>query len=126
MVRFAFSEKEYNDLDWKRSDEFVYKGKIYDVVRTEKHDGSFTTICWLDKEETELNDKWARITSRHFGNNPTRKNFEVQVTHFLQNLYAQNSFDIIHPFLHHSLRFYVQPQGEYVVYADHLTPPPQV
>lgn len=42
------------NLSWEKDDEFSYKGKLYDVVKSTILDGEITLHCFEDKKETNL------------------------------------------------------------------------
>jgi hypothetical protein len=43
-------------LTFTDDDEFVYQGRMYDVISTTTHDGYITLRCYTDSRETALND----------------------------------------------------------------------
>jgi hypothetical protein len=60
LVKFTFPVGEKNmDLKWeKEGKEFLYKGNLYDVVKTISANDSTTYICLLDKDEQMLVSKF--------------------------------------------------------------------
>jgi hypothetical protein len=44
-----------SNLIFNDDDEFTYQGKMYDVISTEKGNGTITFKCYTDDKETELN-----------------------------------------------------------------------
>ncbi len=54
LQHFSFTEEEYEQLDWQHKNEFQLNGVLYDVVRTEKHNGTLELACVNDKQESVL------------------------------------------------------------------------
>ena len=57
LTCLQFSENEIDHIDWENANEFEFKGKMYDVVTSEKINGIIYFYCWNDQKETALNQK---------------------------------------------------------------------
>lgn len=88
LEKFSFTYKQSNeDLDWKHSKEFEYKGKMYDVVSIQKGRDSIRYTCWLDKEETELNIKLKTILFNECLHDKPIKQCEVTFYSYYKSLF---------------------------------------
>jgi hypothetical protein len=99
LVRLTFTSEEAQQLEWEHSKEFKYQHQFYDVVRTEIADGKVTYVCWLDKQETEVNKKLDHLIADVLDGMPNQ-NEPTKAMHKLLNLlYSQNypSFSFIIP-----------------------------
>jgi hypothetical protein len=94
LVHLKFSLKEKEDLEWKHSKEFKYKGQFYDVVETELQDDSVMYICWWDYEETHLYKKLDEMLAKAFGNNSTQKENNKRLNDFFKSLYFTEGLSI--------------------------------
>jgi hypothetical protein len=54
-------------LRWEDSREFEYGGQMYDVVETHVSGDTISYACWVDEEETRLNDTLANLASHELG-----------------------------------------------------------
>lgn len=90
LVRLTFTAEEANQLEWEHSKEFKYQHQFYDVVRTEIADGKVTYVCWLDKQETEVNKKLDHLIADVLDGMPNQHE-PTKVIHKLLNLlYSQD------------------------------------
>lgn len=79
-VHFAFSKVETETLlRWEHSKEFEYEGEMYDVVRAETRNDSVFYTLWWDHEETEINQKLARLTKEQHSRTPQKERLIVDV-----------------------------------------------
>ena len=69
LTTFSFTTAEAENLDWQNPHEFLYKGKMYDVVEKTEKNGSIIYSCWLDKEETKLNNQLNSLLDDFLANN---------------------------------------------------------
>ena len=88
LILLSFSKSELVKLKWKHSHEFEYKGKMYDIVERYKTEEGSSFLCWLDKEETDLNNKLARLLDAYFTKDPIKNNSLKQLRSFYQNLFS--------------------------------------
>lgn len=51
------------DLQWEHEREFKYKGQWYDLVSSKQKENSTVFLCYSDKKETQLEEKFEEITS---------------------------------------------------------------
>jgi len=74
---FSYSEEEYNAIEWtRRNKEFKSNGVMYDVVRTEKLQGTIKLYCVADAEETVLRNKLDDYFSHSTDNNAIFKHIQ--------------------------------------------------
>jgi hypothetical protein len=94
LVYFEFSAHELNTkLRWEHSKEFEYNNQMYDVVVKKKNNGKIQLWCWLDNEETILNQKLQKILVDVFNNDSTSKEKEKLVFSFYKTLYFHEIFE---------------------------------
>ncbi|HBS87811.1 MAG: hypothetical protein A2W91_11150 [Bacteroidetes bacterium GWF2_38_335] len=94
LVMLSFSLKESEELNWKHSKEFEYKGEMYDIVESKTEGDSVTYWCWWDHEETRLNRHLIDLVAKAMGaddaNNTNQKNFSG----FLKTLFCSELQDL--------------------------------
>jgi len=57
-TEFIFTKEAFSRLEWtKKNKEFLYKGKMYDVVSVKREGNLVRIFCLFDKEETNLRQK---------------------------------------------------------------------
>lgn len=88
LVPILVNDDNQDQLDWKHSKEFRYKGSMYDIVRTEfNENGTITYHCIIDDNESALFndlDRLVQVKQKH-----THKNiFQIQksLTLFAYNI----------------------------------------
>lgn len=99
LVRLTFTADEAKQLEWEHSKEFKYQDQFYDVVRTEIADGKVTYVCWLDKQETEVNKKLDHLIADVLDGMPTKNEPSKALNKLLKSLFTENfsSFSLILP-----------------------------
>lgn len=60
LTQLLLSPSEAAALKWEDEAEFCYRGKMYDVVKTEKKDGRLVYWCLADDNETALMEAYAK------------------------------------------------------------------
>lgn len=94
LVYFEFSTQEIKTkLRWEHSKEFEYQNQMYDVVEKKIVNGKTQLWCWLDSEETILNQKLQKLLTSVFSHDTKSKDKENQVFSFYKTLYFQEVFD---------------------------------
>lgn len=82
-----------NELKWKHSREFEYKGEMYDVVeKMVKADSTFYWLWW-DHEETALNQRLSDLLAQTVGQSQENKNNHKRLYQFLNTLYFCSTID---------------------------------
>jgi hypothetical protein len=84
-MKFALSEKPVNNSN--HTDEFVYQGELYDVLKTEIIGDTINYWCWKDKEDTKLNQQIDQLVSVALGDNPQQQENNTRLLRFLDSLY---------------------------------------
>jgi hypothetical protein len=88
LVLLVFQKNEINQqVKWKHSKEFQFKGEMFDVVEKEFANDSVYYWVWWDKQETALNQKVASLVRQNFAQNPYQNNKNQVITHFFKTLY---------------------------------------
>ena len=94
LVYFEFSTQEINTkLRWEHSKEFEYNNQMYDVVEKKIINGKTQLWCWLDSEETILNQKLQKLLTSVFSHDVKSKDKESKVFSFYKTLYFHEVFD---------------------------------
>lgn len=77
LVKLKFSKSQaQQDVIWEKTDEFEYRGKMYDVVKTIKTPDSLIFYCWLDEADSSIKQKlnqWADFNWQQQKNNHDNK-----------------------------------------------------
>ncbi|WP_299671934.1 hypothetical protein [uncultured Polaribacter sp.] len=91
LVLLKFSEEEViQELKWKHSKEFEYKGEMYDIVETKEVDHIIYYWCWWDHKETQLNQQLTELVKNIFNQNPQKTQKENQLISFYNLLFISN------------------------------------
>ncbi len=88
LTHLCFSVEEARELRWEHSKEFEYKGEMYDVVYVEEAEGNISYWCWLDKDETSLNNMLADMTESLLGEDDDRQQQKQNLLNFIKSLYT--------------------------------------
>lgn len=89
-LKFSLPESKVL-LKWEKKHEFEFKGKMYDIVKEMHTNDSVTYICWLDKEETELNKKLYQLTHFNFLKDVEKNNCDGALVYLIENQYLPPS-----------------------------------
>lgn len=60
LLKFTYAESK-TKLKWEHSREFEYQNQMYDIVEIDYKNDSVYYWCWLDKEETEINNEIKKV-----------------------------------------------------------------
>lgn len=94
LVKISFTSNQIEEIYWEASDEFEFHNKVYDVVKQEKNGDETIFWCWMDIEETELNNKLSQLLSFKLNNHqPINEQKEV-FNQFIKNLFYQNNKEL--------------------------------
>jgi hypothetical protein len=83
LLKFTEEEKK-NQLKWKTSNEFEYKGEMYDIVEKEVKGDTTLYWCWLDNEETKLNRQYEELVFYALECNPINQENKKQIAKFFK------------------------------------------
>ncbi|MCB9189812.1 MAG: hypothetical protein H6598_07870 [Flavobacteriales bacterium] len=124
LIKLDFDASELKNLNWKNKHEFEHQGKMYDIVRFEQNNDGTIFWCWLDKEETALNNQLKELLHIALSGNKKRQTKEYELDHFFKSLYfLSNSNKKIQgttdPKVHANLEIIT-----YLVYRSISSPPP--
>lgn len=102
LHQFVFSEDELGAMDWvRRNKEFVYEGKMYDIVYTEKDGGRIHFYCINDEEEEVLFAQLDILVTKQFGeeakNTASPASKLIKLFNSLVYISPQNTFDLHKP-----------------------------
>lgn len=53
-IQFQFNQKEYTDLIWVKSNEFILNGNYFDVITSTFNGETYILNCISDQQETQL------------------------------------------------------------------------
>ena len=117
----ASNEKEICFLE---EDEFLYKDKMYDIVRSERKGNSVTYYCLNDSKEEELFANLNSEVKKNMDSNPVRhksqqilKKINLSLFYEEANTLNKNTFNnVFYPFNKDELLY---------LSFDVLTPPPE-
>ena len=88
LVKLIFTKDEINTkLKWEHSKEFMYNGKMYDIVESIEKDNIIIYYCWLDKEETILNNKLDNLLYYALGNDMQNETNQKKLKKFAQSVF---------------------------------------
>lgn len=88
LVLLKFTELESKSLlRWEHPKEFEFKDRMYDVVVTEVKNDTIHYWCWLDNDETKLNQQLNKLLAYSLCKNPKNHEKQERLTNFFKSLY---------------------------------------
>lgn len=81
------------DFKWIESKEFRYKGKMYDILKTEKTQNTIKLYCINDEKEEVLVDNFLKFSNDFSGTNIPQNQSRQIALKFLQLIGVLNSSD---------------------------------
>lgn len=88
LILLKFTKKEaVTQLHWEHSREFEYNNLMYDIVKTETKGDSIFYWCWLDHEETQLNQQLKNLVAQILVNDQQNKENQKRLITFYKSLY---------------------------------------
>lgn len=128
LVLLVFHKNEVDQqVKWKHSKEFQYKGEMYDIVEKELIGDNIHYWLWWDKEETALNQKLTKLVQQNLAQNPHQSNKNQIITHFFKTLYFSGKTSVLFEDVKNNVVHYT-PYLENLSLWQQLpiTPPPQL
>jgi len=121
VLKIPYSVEKHGDFERTEENEFKYMGKMYDVVRFEKHENSTWYWCIWDEDETALENKMKVAERRAAGAFAYNENTEEMISFFLNSLYIHNSEYVFY----YSVKYLIatRPSQRYIRLNRSLTPP---
>ncbi len=93
LILLKFTEEEaQTKLHWKHSGEFEYNNQMYDIVESEINGDSILYWCWLDDEETKLNQQIKKLVSQILVNDQQNRENQKRLITFYKSLYHSEQF----------------------------------
>lgn len=92
LVFFDFSSQTYNEVV-SSSDEFYYKGNMYDLVEWYRIGEHYHCWCWLDNEESELGRKLSVLVTQALGDDTEHDDDKKTLTDWFKLLFLHEAFD---------------------------------
>lgn len=91
LVFFDFSSQTYSEIV-SSSDEFYYKGNMYDLVELNKVGGHYHCWCWLDNEESELGRELSLLVTQAMGDDTENDEHKKKITDWFKLLFHHENF----------------------------------
>jgi len=121
ILKIPLSVEQHGDFERTEENEFRYEGKMYDILRFEKHGNSSWYWCMWDKDETVLEDKMKVVERRAASAFAYNENTEEMICFFLNSLYIDSSeFVIYFPVRYLTIKRVSQ---KYIQLSRSITPP---
>ncbi len=93
LILLIFTKEEaQTKLHWEHSGEFEYNNQMYDVVETEISGDSILYWCWLDNEETKLNQQIKNLVEQILVNDQQNRENQKRLITFYKSLYHSRQF----------------------------------
>ena len=127
LLKIPLSEEKYGDFQRTEDNEFRYKGKMYDVSKSEKHGD--TTYYWAiwDVEETELESEMKDATAKASGSDGYNESTKESISLFLEELFIQIDHQKFHLPVTDNASWAVLPK---IIHLNRAiappTPPPEI
>jgi hypothetical protein len=120
----------FTNAQWKKyvegadEDEFLYKGKMYDVIELKKDRNHVKITCITDEKETALIKKFNDLTRNDMGNRGSKT--ILQLFKLFSNPFIESGRLLLMPLATNNRVFQASyPQYISSTSLDVLTPPPQ-
>lgn len=76
LIHFTFSSTDYQQLEWEKTDkEFLWKGKLYDIVSIDEDKGTKILHCLSDEKEDEIKSQLLSLVKNQQEEIPLKNNF---------------------------------------------------
>lgn len=122
----TIKENGIEKLGWKRKGkEFLYKGVMYDVVKSEKKDDSVLYYCITDVEETQLLLILGQLVKEHLAHSKKYNSAKKFLKYFLKKLYISQQVIESIAISDTSEFFFVFKESFQSLVLNILTPPPK-
>lgn len=125
LVLLAFTKNESTQLEWEHDKEFKYKSHMYDVVHQKEIHDSIFYWCWLDKEETILNQKLAQLSELAWNQSDEKKDKTNKIAQWGKDLYFERITSLTYPNFKCRTLCYIYFQKPITFYPTALSPPPE-
>lgn len=124
-IPISWNHKPPSDFQWHGTDEFQYRGQMYDIIRSEEHGDTIWYYCHRDIAETKLLNNLSRYVSNYLHQHPDK---QQKNTFFKTHLDKTFLISYIGPLL--LSRSEVSTGGTKNIYAHSIfldvdSPPPQ-
>lgn len=87
LIQLSFSAVQIeSELKWKHAKEFEFRNKMYDIVEQAISGDSTTFWCWLDKEETTLNNRLDKLLALVWKKNEQQQSQDQHLSAFVKSL----------------------------------------
>ncbi len=87
LIVLKFTNAEVKNLEWEDEKEFEYNGKMYDILESWNDQHFIFFKCWLDAEETELEEKLKKMVAKAFSKDKKNRDKGNQFYSFIQSFY---------------------------------------
>lgn len=126
LTSFTFETSQLENLDWKHSKEFEYRGNMYDVVTRKSQGDSTILTCWPDGQETALNHELDKLFQFVIGTDKQSKESKTKTIQFYKSLFCEDLPSNLNPQLD-SKRLCNKPQVRIQnPYPSLVSPPPRI
>lgn len=92
LVSFVFPrdirEKTLPEFKWTKSNEFRYKGEMYDIVKEEILNDSIVYRCIHDVKESGLFKRWESYLDEYISKNPDKKSELITILETFNKYYS--------------------------------------
>ncbi len=123
LLKFSKSELK-TKLKWEHTDEFEYKGEMYDVIQSFDSGDTVLYWVWCDNKETELKKQYYWLLSDMLFNNSQQKENSKKLMDFLKILFFQ---DILFKIIvsNEETKIFIKNSSDYFIYLSLSSPPPK-
>ncbi len=123
LSHITIGKQEAATLEWKKSNEFRYKGNLYDIVKSSRDaDGTIHYYCVTDKQETVLFANLDELVKQSTGtteNSPVKGLYKI-----LLKLYSPPSLELIPSAENNTETFFSYHKHSPTPSFDPASPPP--
>ena len=124
LIAIIIDNNTKKDINFVDDNEFLYKGKMYDVVKQQTNGDTIIYYCINDNKEEELFANLNKEVKNNMDTNPVKNKTKqilnkISISLFYEDIkdtHSDISYNIIYP-------------NDYIIYVNHfydvITPPPK-
>ncbi len=125
LVKITVAKDAKNSIRFIEKDEFIYKDKMYDIVRTETNQNSVIYYCLNDTKDENLYSSLNTEVRKCMNSNPVKSKTQQLLKKIATTLfYTENKNTVINSFKNIKYSHTINKSKSALI--DVLTPPPQL
>lgn len=117
---------DYPSLKWHESEEFEYRGQMYDVIKKEDHGDAIWYYCYWDKAETKLLNDLSKYVTDYLQQHPKDQKTRTLLSTYFDTSFLLANLSLVLPAAKELLRTTFTNQDASSIFLDVDLPPPRL